>query len=62
MPSRVLGGHSPYELLYGTRPLLTHLRDIGCFCFAKKLSKNDKLASRSKSSVYMGYLERVYPT
>lgn len=30
MPSRVLGGESPYERIYGKRPMLSHLRVIGC--------------------------------
>lgn len=57
MPSRVLEGHSPYQKLYGTKPMLTHLRVLGCLCFAKVLFKTDKMAPRSKESVHMGYSE-----
>lgn len=57
MPSKVLGGQSPYEKLYGNKPMLTHLRVLGCLCYAKVLSESDKLASRSKASVLMGYSE-----
>jgi len=55
MPSKVLGGQSPYEKLYGNKPMLTHLRVLGCLCYAKVLSESDKLTSRSKASVFMGY-------
>lgn len=30
MPSRVLKGQSPYERLFGIKPILTHLRVLGC--------------------------------
>ncbi|XP_049372613.1 uncharacterized protein LOC125837561 [Solanum verrucosum] len=57
MPSRVLGGKSPYEKMYGSKPMLSHLRVLGCLCYVKVLTESDKLASRTKAAVHMGYSE-----
>lgn len=46
---------SAYEKLYNKKPMLTHLRVIGCLSFAKNLSESDKLQSRSRLSVLLGY-------
>ena len=55
--SSVINYLTPYERLYGYKPMLSHLRTIDCLCFAKKLVENDKLMPRSKSAVHMGYSE-----
>jgi len=57
IPSRVLGGKSPYERMYGVKPMISHLRILGCLCYAKVLTETDKLASRTKAAVHMGYSE-----
>lgn len=58
LPSSAIEGKSPYEMLYARPPSLTHLRVIGCLCFASVIPKGDKFAARAKASVLMGYSER----
>ncbi|XP_019258681.1 PREDICTED: uncharacterized protein LOC109236895 [Nicotiana attenuata] len=55
LPSSVLKGCSPYELLYKRRPQLGHLRTLGCLCFAKQVQETDKLMPRAKPAVLMGF-------
>jgi len=57
LPSRVLNFASPYERLYGSKPTLSHIKTLGCLCFAKVLTEHDKLLPRSRSAVLMGYSE-----
>lgn len=57
LPCSALQYQTPYERLYGIKPMLSHLRTIGCLCYAKNLTEHDKLRPRSKSAVYMGYSE-----
>ncbi|KAL2235941.1 UNVERIFIED_CONTAM: Retrovirus-related Pol polyprotein from transposon RE1 [Sesamum indicum] len=55
-PTVVLDWKSPYEKLYDKPPSYSHLRVIGCLCFAirpePQLSKFDKRASKC---VFVGY-------
>ncbi|GKB87809.1 ribonuclease H-like domain-containing protein, partial [Tanacetum coccineum] len=55
LPSSVLNGKSPYEMIYKKSPTLSHLRVFGCLCFATIVNNNDKLGSRSEKCVMMGY-------
>ncbi|GJU71897.1 ribonuclease H-like domain-containing protein, partial [Tanacetum coccineum] len=55
LPSFVLNGKSPFELIYNTKPNLFNLRVFGCLCFATVLNNHDKLGSRSEKCVMMGY-------
>ncbi|XP_055814401.1 uncharacterized protein LOC129884050 [Solanum dulcamara] len=57
LSSSVLEFHTLYERLYGRKPVLSHLRTIGCLALAKNLNEHDKLMPRSKSVVHMGYSE-----
>ncbi|GJU06904.1 ribonuclease H-like domain-containing protein, partial [Tanacetum coccineum] len=53
--SSVLNGKSPYEMIYKKCPTLSHLRVIGCLCFAIIVNNNDKFSSRSEKCVMIGY-------
>ncbi|GJX25295.1 putative RNA-directed DNA polymerase [Tanacetum coccineum] len=55
LPSSVLNGKSPFEMIYNTKPNLSNLRVFGCLCFATILNNPDKLGSRSEKCVMMGY-------
>ncbi|GKC47894.1 putative RNA-directed DNA polymerase [Tanacetum coccineum] len=55
LPSAVLSGRSPYELVYKSEPILSHLRSFGCLCFASVLNNSDKFSSRSEKCVFLRY-------
>ncbi|KAJ0912392.1 putative RNA-directed DNA polymerase [Helianthus annuus] len=54
-PSSVLSGRSPYELIHGFKPSLTHLRVFGCLCFSTVLNNSDKFSSHADKCVLIGY-------
>ncbi|GKD91982.1 ribonuclease H-like domain-containing protein [Tanacetum coccineum] len=54
-PSSVLIGKSPFELVYGLKPILSHLRNFGCLCFSYVLNNSDKFsASEDNFATSMG--------
>ncbi|GKB52370.1 ribonuclease H-like domain-containing protein [Tanacetum coccineum] len=55
LPTAVLAGKSPYELVYNSEPSLLHLRTFGCLCFSTVLNETDKFASKSEKCVFVGY-------
>ncbi|XP_019252895.1 PREDICTED: uncharacterized protein LOC109231711 [Nicotiana attenuata] len=55
VPSTVLGNKSPFELLYHRQLSQSHLRIIGCLCFASLLPKTDKFGPRTVKCVLLGY-------
>lgn len=56
VPSRFLNNVSPYEVLYGKLPVLSHLRSLGCLCYASTISAHrKKLDSRARKYVFLGY-------
>ena len=60
-PSRSLPDHrTPYEMVYGKPPDLSHLRVWGCRCFARVPTElQTKLGSRSRECRLMGFPEGV---
>ncbi|KAJ0820677.1 putative retrotransposon Copia-like protein [Helianthus annuus] len=48
-------GRSPYEVVYGFKPSLNHLRNFGCLCFSTILSESDKFAYHADKCVLIGY-------
>lgn len=55
-PSALLKHKTPYEVLHGQPPSLSHLRTIGCLAYAhNKNTKGDKFASRSQRCMLLGY-------
>ncbi|KAK1408324.1 hypothetical protein QVD17_39996 [Tagetes erecta] len=54
-PTLVLHGKTPYELLFGFKPSLNHLRVFGCLCFCTVLNNLDKFGSHAEKCVMMGY-------
>ncbi|KAJ0853260.1 putative RNA-directed DNA polymerase [Helianthus annuus] len=55
LPSSVLGGKSPYEIVYGFKPSFDHLRNFGCLCFSTVLSETDKLTYHADKCAFIGY-------
>ncbi|GKB66726.1 hypothetical protein Tco_0928138 [Tanacetum coccineum] len=55
LPTAVLAGKSPYELVYNAEPGLFHLKTFGCLCFLTVLNESDKFASKSDKCVFVGY-------
>ncbi|GJV81291.1 ribonuclease H-like domain-containing protein [Tanacetum coccineum] len=55
LPSSVLNGKSPYEMIYKKCHSLAHLRVFGCLCFATLVNSSDKFGSRSEKCVLIGY-------
>ncbi|KAJ0575491.1 putative RNA-directed DNA polymerase [Helianthus annuus] len=55
LPSSVLSGKSPYELMFGFRPSLSHFRNSGCLCFSTILNEPDKFAYHADKCVLIGY-------
>ncbi|GJV86785.1 ribonuclease H-like domain-containing protein [Tanacetum coccineum] len=55
LPSSVLKGKSPYELVFNKKPSLNHLKVFGSLCFATILNSHDKFSSRAEKYVLIGY-------
>ncbi|GKE37882.1 putative RNA-directed DNA polymerase [Tanacetum coccineum] len=55
LPSSVLNGKSPFELVYGFKPKLSYLRSFGCLCFSSVLNNSDKFSARSEKCVLIGF-------
>ena len=43
LPLAVLGEKSPYELLFGMRPILSHLKTFECLCYGNVFRRVDNL-------------------
>lgn len=55
MPTYVLKGISPYDLVFNKALSYTHLRVFGCVYFAKKFNNSDKLFEHAEKCVLLGY-------
>jgi hypothetical protein len=57
LPSRSTPGKTPYEVLTGKRPNLSHLRIFGCDAYAHipKEKRKGSLGPRSKKLIFVGY-------
>ncbi|GJY61445.1 ribonuclease H-like domain-containing protein [Tanacetum coccineum] len=56
LPSSLLKGKSPYELVFKKKPSLNHLRVFGCLCFATILNNHDKFSSRAEKCINNAFL------
>ncbi|GJU85803.1 putative RNA-directed DNA polymerase [Tanacetum coccineum] len=55
LPSSVLNGKSPFELVYKRKPNLSYFWSFGCLCFSTVLNNHDKMSFRSEKCVLVGY-------
>ncbi|GJU79874.1 ribonuclease H-like domain-containing protein [Tanacetum coccineum] len=55
LPTSVLNGKSPYDLVYNKLHSLKHLRSFGCLAYATILNSHDKFRSMSEKYVLVGY-------
>jgi hypothetical protein len=46
---------TPFELRFGCKPSVSHLRPFGCKCFVLKHGNLDKFESRSSDGILLGY-------
>jgi hypothetical protein len=46
---------TPFELHFGRKPSVSHLRPFGCKCFVLKHDNLDKFESRSFDDILLGY-------
>jgi hypothetical protein len=46
---------TPFELRFGRKPSVSHLRPFGCKCFVLKRGNLDKFESRSSDGILLGY-------
>ncbi|GJV96763.1 ribonuclease H-like domain-containing protein [Tanacetum coccineum] len=56
LPSFVLNGKSPFELVYGFKPKLSHLRSFGCLYFSSVLNNSDKCSANDHQTTKIGEL------
>ena len=57
--SSSINGRTPYELWFGEKPSLSHLREIACRAFALIQTNNPKLFQRSVPCILIGYAPRA---
>jgi hypothetical protein len=55
-PSSSLGFRTPFELIYGRVPDLSHLRDFGTKCWYRVPNPIGKLSDRGKEGIFLGYV------
>ncbi|GKB23527.1 ribonuclease H-like domain-containing protein [Tanacetum coccineum] len=55
LPTSMLNGKSPYDLVYNKPPSLNHLRSFSCLAYATILNSHDKFGSRSEKYVLVRY-------
>ena len=55
-PTRVLGGRTPYEVLYGVKPDVSHLRAFGAPCtIVEPKERLKKVDERATMCFFVGY-------
>ena len=56
LPNPLLNNKTPYEVLLGTIPSYSHLKVLGCLCFASTFSRNiSKFDPKASPCVFLGY-------
>lgn len=56
VPTKTLVKMTPFQAFFGSKPDVSHLREIGCQAFVLVLQKNSpKIYARSEECVLIGY-------
>ena len=55
VPTPLLSGKTPYEILFQHPPTYGHLRVFGCLCFSTNVFPKGKFSSRANRCVFIGY-------
>ncbi|CAM8920521.1 unnamed protein product [Rhodiola kirilowii] len=56
LPSSVLNGLTPFEVLFSRKPDYQHMRSFGCLCYMTNVTPGkSKLDSRATSCIFIGY-------
>lgn len=59
MPLSSVHSHSPYELLYGSKPSLAYLKVFGCLCYVSTIKAHrTKFDPRATPCIFLGYPPR----
>ena len=60
-PTTALNGHTPYEIWFGKKPNVSHLRVFGCNGYVHIPKENrKKLDAKSKECILLGYADRCH--
>ncbi|WVZ08815.1 hypothetical protein V8G54_022161 [Vigna mungo] len=60
LPSPILNGKTPHDLIYGAPPTYLSLKTFGCLCFASTLEGGrNKHEPRARKCVFLGYKSGV---
>jgi hypothetical protein len=53
---------TPFELHFGRKPSISHLKPFGCKCFILKCGNLNKFESRSSDGILLGFIphDRFY--
>jgi IS30 family transposase len=57
LPTKALNGRTSYEVWYGHKPAVSHLRVFDCLAFGNEFGHIGKLDDRSTPGVFIGYAE-----
>ncbi|OMO78632.1 Integrase, catalytic core [Corchorus capsularis] len=56
VPTPLLSGKSPYEILFSRKPSYSHLRVFGCLCYTSVIPRSrDKFHARATTCLFLGY-------
>ena len=55
--SRLEGFQTPYQIYFGEKPDVSHLRTFGCVVYARNTSQIQKLDPRGEPGIFLGYFD-----
>jgi hypothetical protein len=55
LPTKVLKGHTPHEILFNKKPNLSHLRVFGSLVYGRNTQISHKFDKRASPGVFLGY-------